>query len=311
MVIEEDRIGETNRTEASASIFEGGIRVESGSEQMRSPTGISITIKLSLAAFIVLNVIDGILTKSLLAAGEYEFNPIMSLTGWAFWTVKLGITAIVTLGLLFFEPRFPCRVKRIVKGLVVGMVVICLFNLAALIYAGVPLNLSPGPIEPMINEPIATVFLTDTEIRNPEIASQYGITGYLEIIHPSDSPSPLSFDRGGEINITILLHFVSYSPEVTEAQLNIDPNPKTGGEGIETGGVFFNDIVSYNPSGNISIKAGETIPITMSFRIPENFPSSIEALPLCAMGIGMGIKTKTYFPIVGEFAEMENEVAIH
>jgi hypothetical protein len=285
--------------------------VKSGSEQMRSPTGISITIKLSLTAFIVLNVIDAILTKSLLAAGEYEFNPIMSLTGWAFWTVKLGITAIVTLGLLFFEPRFSCRVKRILKGLVVGMVVICLFNLATLIYTGVPLSSPFEPSEPTIIEMPGMVFLNDTEIRNPEIASQYGITGYLEIIHPPDSPSPLSVDRGGEINITILLHFVSYSPEVTEAQLNIDPNPKTGGERIGVGGVFFNDIVSYNPSGNISMKAGDTIPITMSFRIPEDFPSSIEALPLCAMGIGVGIKTKTYFPIVGEFAEMENEVAIH
>ena len=183
--------------------------------------------------------------------------------------------------------------------------------LAALICAAVLLSASSEPNEPMTNEPIGMVFLTDTEIRNPEIASQYGFTGYLEIIHPSDSPSPLFVDRGGEINITILLHFVSYSPEVTEAQLNIDPNPKTGGEGIEVGGAFFNDLVSYNPSGNISMKAGDTIPVTMSFRIPENFPSSIEALPLCAMGIGMGIKTKTYFPIVGEFAEMENEVAIH
>ncbi len=292
-------------------VIEEGIRVKSGSEQMRSPTGISITIKLSLAVFIVLNVIDGILTKSLLAAGEYEFNPIMSLTGWAFWTVKLGITAIVTLGLLFFEPRFPCRVKRILKGLVAGMVVICLLNLAAFIYAGVPLSLSPELNEPMINAPVSTGFLTDTEIRNPEIASKYGITGYLEIIHPSDSPSSLSVDRGGEINITILLHFISYSPEVTEAQLNIDPNPKAGGEVIDEYGVFFNDLVSYNPSGNISIKAGETIPVTMSFRIPEDFLSSIEALPLCAMGIAMGITTKTYFPIVGEFAEMENEVAIH
>lgn len=285
--------------------------MESGSEQTRCPTGISITIKLLLTAFIVSNVIDGILTKSLLAAGEYEFNPIMSLSGWAFWTVKLGITAIVTLGLLFFEPRFPYQVKRILKGLVVGMAAICLLNLAALIYAGVPLSSPFEPNEPMIHEPIATVFLTDTEIRNPEVALQYGITGYLEIIHPSGSPSPLSVDRGGEINITILLHFVSYSPEVTEAQLNIDPDPKTGGVGIEVGGAFFNNLVSYNPSGNISMKAGETIPITMSFRIPEDFPSSIEALPLCAMGISMGIKTKTYFPIVGEFAEMENQVAIH
>jgi len=121
------------QTEPSASISKGGVRVKSVSEQIRSPRGIVITNKLLLAAFIVLNVIDGILTKSL-PAGVYEFNPIMSHTGWVFWTVKLGITAIVTLGLLFFEPRFPRQVRRILTGLVVGMVVICLFNLAVLIF---------------------------------------------------------------------------------------------------------------------------------------------------------------------------------
>jgi len=137
MVIGEGRVGETNRTEASASIFGGGVRVKSVSGQIRSPTGVVITNKLSLAAFIVLNVIDGILTKSLPAAVAYEFNPIMSHTGWVFWTVKLGITAIVILGLLFFEPRFPFQVKRILTGLVAGMVVICLFNLAVLISIGI------------------------------------------------------------------------------------------------------------------------------------------------------------------------------
>jgi hypothetical protein len=188
-----------------------------------------------------------------------------------------------------------------------GIMISAFVALAALICAAILLSSSSEPKFKVVGVPT----LMYSDILNPEYALQEGISGYLEIIHPSDSPSSLSVDRGGEINITILLHFVSYTPEVTEAQLNIDPNPKTGGEGIEVGGVFFNGIVSYNPSGNISIKAGETIPVTMSFRIPENFPSSIETLPLCAMGIGMGIKTKTYFPIVGEFAEMENQVTIH
>jgi hypothetical protein len=121
------------QTEPSASISKGGVRVKSVSEQLRSPTGVVITNKLLLAAFVVLNVIDGIVTKSLPAASAFELNPIMSHTGWVFWTVKLGITVIVTLGLLFFEPRFPRQVKRILKGLVAGMAVICLFNLAVLI----------------------------------------------------------------------------------------------------------------------------------------------------------------------------------
>jgi len=138
------------------------------------------------------------------------------------------------------------------------------------------------------NEIECVVSLTGMEIRNPEIALQYGVTGYLEITYPSDSPSLLFIDRGGEININILLHFVSYTPEVTEAQVNIDPKGPCG-PGIEYRDVKFNEFVSYNPSGNISIKAGETIQVIMSIRIPANFPSYIGAIPLGAMGIQFNI----------------------
>jgi hypothetical protein len=176
--------------------------------------------------------------------------------------------------------------------------------LAALICAGVLLSALSEPNEPMTNEPIETVCFTPEEIRNPEIALKYGITGYLDIVLPADSPSSLSVNRGGEINITILLHFVSYTTEVTEAQVNIDPkNPWC--LGIEQDDVSFNDLVSYNPSGNISIRAEETIPVTMSIRIPENLPSSIEAIPLYALGI------TSNFLVLDELGGIENEVAVH
>jgi hypothetical protein len=176
--------------------------------------------------------------------------------------------------------------------------------LAVLICAGVLLSSSSELNEPMINEPISTLFLTAMEIRNPEIALKYGITRYLDITLPSDSPSPLFVDRGGEINITILLHFVSYTPEFTEAQVNIDPRGPWG-LSIVQDGVNLRGFFSYNLSGNISIKAGETIPVMMSIRIPENCPSGIEAIPLCAMGI------TTNFLILDELGGIENEVAVH
>ena len=144
------------------------------------------------------------------------------------------------------------------------------------------------PNEPTINKTENIVLLGPTEIRNPEIALQYGVTGYLEITLPSDSPSSLSVDRGGEININILLHFVSYTPEVTEAQVTIDPKGPWGLK-IEYRDVIFNEFVSYNPSGNITIKAGETIPVIMTIRIPEDFPSYINSIPLGAMGIQFNI----------------------
>jgi hypothetical protein len=139
-----------------------------------------------------------------------------------------------------------------------------------------------------INEIKSVILLTGVEIRNPEIALQYGVRGYLEITYPSDSPSLLAVHRGGEINIDILLHFVSYSPEVTEAQVTIDPNSPWGPT-IGQGDVIFNQLVTYNPSGNITIKAGETIPVIMTIRIPEDFPSYINSIPLGGMGIQFNI----------------------
>lgn len=174
--------------------------------------------------------------------------------------------------------------------------------LAALVCAQLFVSSSSEPNEQEINEIGNVPCLTGIEIRDPEIALKYGVTGYLEITYPSDSASLLSIDRGGEININILLHFVSHTPKVTEAQVNIDPNDP-GGLKIEYRDVIFNEFISYNPSGNIAIKAGETIQVIMSVRVPENSPSYIEAIPLGAMGITANV------PIISELGD--KEVAIH
>jgi hypothetical protein len=132
-------------------------------------------------------------------------------------------------------------------------------------------------------------FLGPGQICDPEIAAQYGVRGYVEIIYPLVSPDLLSVDRGGEINIDILLRFVSYAPELTEARVSIDPKSPFGGtygkycsnNGTE---IIFNDFISYNASGSITIKAGETMALTMSMRIPEDLPKCISAIPVAAIG---------------------------
>jgi len=185
--------------------------------------------------------------------------------------------------------------RKFKSGIMISVVV----ALASVAFVLLIVGSSP---EPKFEEIKYVPALTELEIRDREIALKYGVTGYLEITYPSDSPSLLSIDRGGDININILLHFVSYTPEVTEAQVNIDPKGP-GGYKIEYLDVNFREFVSYNPSGNIVIKAGETIPIIMNIRIPENLTSDIEAIPLGAMGI------RTNVPMIDELGE--KEVAIH
>lgn len=150
------------------------------------------------------------------------------------------------------------------------------------------------------------ILLMPSDIRNPEYALQQGISGYLEITLPSDSPSLLS-DIGGEINVNILLHFVSYTPEVTEAQVNIDQNAWFRyGEND----VYWDETVSYNLSGTIPIKAGETIPVTMTIRLVVNFQRSTAAIPLEPAGITANITIinddfRSWVPIINDLGWKE------
>ena len=175
--------------------------------------------------------------------------------------------------------------ERLLKGLL-GMMISFLVVLALLACYRYFAISSFEPSEPESGGTI--ISLSGDEIRNPEIALKYGVTGYFEITYPSDSPSTLFIDKGGEINIDILLRFVSHTSEVTEVQVNIDPNNPLGLR-IEQGDVIFNELVSYNPSGNITIKAGETVPVIMTIRIPEDLPWYIDKIPLGGMGIEASI----------------------
>lgn len=138
--------------------------------------------------------------------------------------------------------------------------------------------------------------LDGEDIRDPEIAAEYGVPGYVEF-GLMDCPQELALGRGEEWGGTLLVHFVSYTPELTELQLYVYPygvSPwgevgKGGGLYAGTyyeGGLFhFIDLISYSPSGAIAIRAGETLTIEMTIRIPADFPKSIERVPLNLMGI--------------------------
>jgi len=95
-------------------------------------------LKLAVA-FLLLNILDGILTKILWVAGGYELNPIARHTlllqaNWSFWAVKVGVALICVFFLLWYAPRFPKRTKNILTLLVFAMLAICLFNTVGLVW---------------------------------------------------------------------------------------------------------------------------------------------------------------------------------
>jgi len=109
------------------------------------------------------------------------------------------------------------------------------------------------------------------------------------------------------VNIPILFHFVSHFPEITEARIILDPKYPFGftivqyyeildekGNVIGEGAVDLRELVSYDPNGTVTIKAGQILSATMIIHIPEDFPNA--GFPIRGFGIPFGI--------VGVWAEL-------
>lgn len=115
----------------------------------------------------------------------------------------------------------------------------------------------------------------------------YGVKGYVTITAAPGTAESLYLRRSQNITLTILLHLVALQANFTEAHVNIDPGAKWGGS-IEFGNggttISFNNFVSYDPSGNLTIKAGHTIPVKMTIAIPKDVPFT-QQFCLGAVGI--------------------------
>lgn len=114
-------------------------------------------------------------------------------------------------------------------------------------------------------------------------------------------PVEVYLKRGEEANIPILIHFNSCKPEVTELPLMIDPtNWRCGvhmefpyiifddkGNEIGRGSIWDEEIISYNVTGTVVIKSGETLPLMVTVRVPEDLPERISksSFPMILSGI--------------------------
>lgn len=165
-----------------------------------------------------------------------------------------------------------------------------------------PVVLPRGPAE---IKPVPA--LTPLEICNPEIATKYGVKGYLEVkfnrekyagkVSKIDDASRLliGVKRGGETRIPLLLRFVSYVENIAEIEVVLDPAPmlwmggKTGsaiGMTLHNGTIIFiNKYVRYEPLGIIKVKHNQPVEVMMVVSIPEDFPLTM--FPLGAVGIAI------------------------
>ena len=155
----------------------------------------------------------------------------------------------------------------------------------------------------------AITALLPFQFRDPKIAKEYNIKGYVDISLQGDSPlneyslsKPQNkgvylLKRGSKLVIPIILKFVSYDPNTTEAHLRFDPKDLSGGQVevyylirdkngnvIGKDKVTINDYISYDKK-SVILKAGETAKVLMTIDIPKDFPDGVQVFILQPYGI--------------------------
>ena len=170
------------------------------------------------------------------------------------------------------------------KLLIIGLVVLVVAVATPILCINL---LGPPGVEEGVDEievyAICTLVLTPEDIRDPQIALQHGILGYVELTWV-DSPPPTMYPR--EVwSGTCLAHFVSHTCEVTEAELHIDlgVSPASAGtyyrreDGTE-GFLNYSSLVRYSPKGIFTLRDGETL--TIGVTVSADVPRSIRSFPL-------------------------------
>ena len=184
--------------------------------------------------------------------------------------------------------------KILNRHLIIPTIAVVLVLLSLVVFVESSTNLPEiNTITDMPTEPqgqliklCAVPTLTAAEVCNPEIATQYGIIGYLDISSAPNTPDSLAMWEG-EVSVTFLLRFVSYLPNITETQVTLDPSSGLGLsiEQVYHGGTInVNDLVSYNVSKIVTIKAGEVVPVALTIHKPSNFPYGV-SFPAGPVGI--------------------------
>jgi len=130
--------------------------------------------------------------------------------------------------------------------------------------------------------------LIDIDLLTRDEATKYGIRGYVKMKLAHGTPSEYFNVSGKELNIKIQLSLVQFDRNLTKVKVKLNPKGQYGVTiekvlGDDRGTIKLNDYVSYQPTGQITLKAGQTLNVMMTIRIPEDFPRI--SIPLGPVGI--------------------------
>jgi len=113
-------------------------------------------------------------------------------------------------------------------------------------------------------------------VPDAEYSLKWGYYGYVFINVSEDTPEVIYADRGEDVNITVLVHLISFLPNFTQANIKIAPHDPTNAICLEPyngrdGYFCVNDLISYIPNGTVEIRRTKLCPSRWSFMCPRIF----------------------------------------
>ena len=134
--------------------------------------------------------------------------------------------------------------------------------------------------------------LVESQVDTPDKAAAKGIDGYVKLEYPQlvSPPFPMMIQivKGSNLTITIKASFISYNTSLREVKLVIDPHY------VDPYGVQSNmadklrDVLTFEPSGIITLGAGESINIKATVVVPRDSDFVFQFPYMYLEGLGIG-----------------------
>ena len=129
--------------------------------------------------------------------------------------------------------------------------------------------------------------LSLSQVDTAEKAAAQGIDGYVKLEYPN-LPEQIQIVKGGNLTFTLRASFTSYNVNLQEVKLNVDPHYVDPYQIQSNMADKLRDVLSYEPAGVITLRAGETMSFTATLLAPVD-AGQVFLFPRWALdGLGIG-----------------------
>jgi len=111
--------------------------------------------------------------------------------------------------------------------------------------------------------------LVESQVDTPEEAAAHGIDGYVKLQYPQ-LPQQIQIVKGGNLTFTFRATFTSYNTNMPFIKLIVDPQYRDPYQVQSNMADKLRDVISYEPEGFLTLRAGESVNITVTIQAPDD-----------------------------------------